>query len=88
MVNKKTYLLGLILTGALFAFPLKADAFGLVVEHVLFTYDEPTKLVDIEKSTTEAQLDLHQNLVTQVGATTLIRQTLGDNRMVKVKRLC
>lgn|GEM_PF-3868860 len=85
MVNKKTYLLGLILTGALFAFPLKAGAFGLVVEHVLFTYDEPTKLVDIEKSTTEAQLDLHQNLVTQVGATTLIRQTLGDNRIMYEK---
>ena len=85
MVNKKTYLLGLILTGALLAFPLKADAFGLVVEHVLFTHDEPTKLADIEKNTTDMQLDLHQNLVTQVGATALIRQTLGDVRIMYEK---
>ena len=85
MVNKKTYLLGLILAGALLAFPLKADAFGLVVEHVLFTHDEPTKLADIEKNTSEMQLDLHQNLVTQVGATALIRQVLGDTRIMYEK---
>jgi len=85
LVNKKTYLLGLILTAVLFAFPFKAGAFGLVVEHVLFTHDEPAKLADIEKNTSEMQLDLHQNLVTQVGATSLIRKTLGDTRIMYEK---